>query len=55
MSKYHVYLKGYGFVKTKYLQKNKIYGTKTAAQRRAKIERERWSKKPNYVKIVKIK
>jgi len=54
MSKYHVYLKGYGFVKTKHLRKPKIYGTKKAAQHRAEIERNRWSKKPDHVKIVKV-
>lgn len=38
---YKIYLKGLGFLKTKYTRKPKIFSTKARAERMAEIERER--------------
>ncbi len=54
MVKYNVYLKGFGFVKTRLTRKPKVF-SKENAKKIAMIERKRWSKKPRYVRIVKLK
>lgn len=38
---YKIYLKGLGFLKTRYTRKPKIFSTKARAERMAEIERER--------------
>lgn len=52
--RYKVYLKGFGYAKTRLTRKPKIF-TLEEARKYASLERTRWSKKPRMVRLIKLK